>query len=147
MSEPRVRMFLNGSTMQGQPNHPTIAGAVLLGERRTAPRYRFLAFRSSRPDTFPGLLPDTGPSRRSVPGELYEMTAGLLHDVLMPTEPVELVLGEVELEDGEIVHGMLVAPGREHDADVTDITDITEVAAESGGWRAWLDGRQGASGQ
>ena len=44
-------MFLNGDGMHGGRAHYTIEGVPLIGERRTAPLYRFYSIR----DEFPAL--------------------------------------------------------------------------------------------
>ena len=46
-------MFLNGDGMRGGRAHYTIEGVPLVGERRTAPLYRFFSVR----DEFPALYP------------------------------------------------------------------------------------------
>ncbi|HYT10133.1 MAG TPA: gamma-glutamylcyclotransferase [Mycobacteriales bacterium] len=127
MSEPAlVRMFLNGTAMSGQKDHGLVAAARLLGARRTAPKYRFVAVR----DEFPGLLP-VGSGGVSVTGELYEMTEEMLRDSLLPGEPAELELDTVELADGEVASAMRLRPERLRPGDkVVDIADL-------GGWRAY----------
>ena len=119
-------MFLNGTAMSGQADHGAVADAVLLGPRRTAAHYRFFAVR----DAFPGLVAvDDGGV--GVVGELYEMPEPMLLEGLMPQEPAELELGEIELEDGEVVNAMLLRPERLVAGDkVVDIADL-------GGWRAY----------
>ena len=44
-------MFLNGGGMRGGPVHHQIESAPLLGELRTAPKYRFYAIRDEFPET------------------------------------------------------------------------------------------------
>ena len=90
-----VRMFVNGQAMSGGSIHAPLAGAVFLGPARTAPRYRFWAFR----DEFPGLEPVTD-GGWSVPGELYAVSYAVLRDQLLPLEPPELELSVIELADG-----------------------------------------------
>jgi allophanate hydrolase-like protein len=140
-------MFLNGTAMSGQPDHHAVAGAVFLGSRRTAPRYRFVAIRNS----FPGLVP-VAEGGGSIDGELYEMTEEALFGTLMPEEPAELELGTVQLEDGEIVNAMHLQPHRIVPGEL--VVDITAL----GGWRnyqahlthnselvAWLPNPEGGS--
>jgi gamma-glutamylcyclotransferase (GGCT)/AIG2-like uncharacterized protein YtfP len=120
------RMFLNGTAMSGQRDHHAIAGSLFLGSRRTAPRYRLVAVRNA----FPGLLPMTE-GGASIEGELYEMSEEALFRGLMPVEPVELELGTVQLDDGEIVNAMHLQPDRlSTDDDVVDISAL-------GGWRSY----------
>ena len=86
-------MFLNGGAMRGGELHHLLHGAPLVGVVRTAPRYRF----HSVADRFPALEPggDT-----AVAGELYDVPWEILRESLLPSEPDELELGVIELEDG-----------------------------------------------
>ena len=123
----RVRlMFLNGTAMRGQKDHSAVDGATFLGPARTAARYRFLAVR----DEFPGLfaVPEGG---TGIVGELYEMTDELLLQGLLPGEPAELDLAEIELDDGRTVNAMHLAPARLVPGD--RVVDITAF----GGFRAY----------
>ncbi len=119
-------MFLNGTAMSGQKDHGAISGARLVGAVRTAPRYRFYAVR----DEYPGLFRvDDGGC--SIEGELYEMEESVLYESLLPSEPAELELSTIELEDGRTVHAMELRPERLSSGDkVVDIADL-------GGWRAY----------
>ena len=119
-------MFLNGTAMSGQKDHGAHAGSTFLGPARTTARYRFFAVR----DEFPGLLP-VASGGRCIDGELYDIPDDVLHDRLLPSEPAELELGEIELIDGETVRAMLLVPGRIQDGD--KVVDIAEL----GGFRAY----------
>jgi hypothetical protein len=119
-------MFLNGTAMQGQKDHGAVAGATFVGPARTAPRYRFFAVR----DEFPGLFPVPS-GGGSIVGELYELTEDLLLGGLLPAEPAELDLGEIELDDGRTVNAMHLVPGRLAAGD--KVVDITAF----GGFRAY----------
>jgi hypothetical protein len=116
-------MFLTGDGMRGGPLHRHIAGATLIGERRTLPRYRFFSVR----DEFPALFPVSdggGP----VLGELYDVPMAQLHE-LLAREPPELELSIVELEPADLSFGMILRRGDDGQA----FTDITAY----GGWRAY----------
>ena len=116
-------MFLTGDGMRGGPLHRHIAGAALIGERRTLPRYRFFSVR----DKFPALCPVSdggGP----VLGELYDVPMAQLHE-LLAREPPELELSIVELEPADLSFGMILRRGDGGQA----FTDITAY----GGWRAY----------
>jgi gamma-glutamylcyclotransferase (GGCT)/AIG2-like uncharacterized protein YtfP len=118
-----IRMFLNGSAMSGGAMHHHLQGAPLLGRARTAPRYRFHSVR----DEFPGLFP-VSEGGTSIEGELFELSEEVLRDSLLPSEPPELELGVIELEDGSAAFSMVLRkpyPGM----------DISEF----GGWRAYLE--------
>ena len=84
-------MFLNGDGMRGGRAHYTIEGVPLIGERRTAPRYRFYSVR----DEFPALYP-AAEGGQPVLGELYDVPMGPL-SALLATEPPELELSIIEL--------------------------------------------------
>jgi len=120
------RMFLNGTAMRGQKDHGAVGGATFVGAARTAPGYRFYAVR----DEFPGLLPVVE-GGGSIVGELYEMTEEQLIDGLMPAEPAELELGEIQLDDGSTVNAMHLVPARLVPGD--KVVDITAI----GGFRAY----------
>jgi hypothetical protein len=118
-------MFLNGEGMQGGGAHGHISGSAFLGEIRTAPHYRFLAFGTE----FPGLLPvDQGGTR--VLGELYDVPMDKLRR-LLGSEPDQLELSVVALAEGRLSFGMVVRAGR---ADDPEVVDITAVAS----WRQHL---------
>jgi gamma-glutamylcyclotransferase (GGCT)/AIG2-like uncharacterized protein YtfP len=115
-------MFLNGDGMRGGRAHYTIEGAPLVGERRTAPGYRFFSVR----DEFPGLYPGSG---QPVLGELYDVPMGPLR-ALLATEPPELELSVIELEGGELSFAMVL---RDTEYNLGIHRDITS----HGGWRAY----------
>ncbi|MGO8890778.1 MAG: gamma-glutamylcyclotransferase [Streptosporangiaceae bacterium] len=117
-------MFLNGDGMRGGRAHYTIEGVPLIGERWTAPRYRFYSVR----DEFPALYPvaDRG---QPVHGELYDVPMGPL-SALLATEPPELELSIIELDDGELSFAMVL---RDTQHDLGIHKDITSY----GGWRAY----------
>jgi gamma-glutamylcyclotransferase (GGCT)/AIG2-like uncharacterized protein YtfP len=119
-------MFLNGSAMSGQKDHGTHRGSTFLGPAKTAARYRLYAIR----DQFPGLfvVPSGG---RAIVGELYDIPDEILQGSLLPEEPAELELGEVELEDGDVVAAMILRPERIPPGD--RVVDIAEL----GGFRAY----------
>lgn len=125
-----VRIFLNGGAMQGGALHHLLEGAPLLGQVRTAPRYRFYSVR----DEFPGLSPAAG-GGHGIAGELYELREEVLRDSLLPAEPPELELGVIELEDGSAAFAFVLRPGLEDGDGVADITRF-------GGWREYLDQRR-----
>ena len=115
-------MFLNGDGMRGGRAHHTNEGSPLVGERRTAPGYRFFSVR----DEFPGLYPGPG---QPVLGELYDVPMGPLR-ALLATEPPELELSVIELEGGELSFAMVL---RDTEYNLGIHRDITSY----GGWRAY----------
>ncbi|MBV9195942.1 MAG: hypothetical protein JO168_17540 [Solirubrobacterales bacterium] len=119
-------MFLNGGGMRGGPVHHHIEGVPLLGELRTARKYRFYSVR----DEFPALVP-VAEGGAAIVGELYDLPMDMLHRSLLPAEPPELELGTIELEDGRPSFAMLLR--REVLEQGSGLIDITE----HGGWRAY----------
>jgi hypothetical protein len=122
-------MFLTGDGMRGGRLHQHIAGATLIGERRTLPRYRFYSVR----DSFPALCP-VAEGGAAILGELYEVPMTKLRG-LLAREPPELELSIVELEAGEpmaahLSFGMVL---RREERDRGRYADITRY----GGWRAY----------
>jgi gamma-glutamylcyclotransferase (GGCT)/AIG2-like uncharacterized protein YtfP len=118
-------MFLNGDGMRGGRLHAHIAGATLVGERRTLPRYRFYSVR----DEFPALCPASD-GGAAILGELYEVPMAQLRE-LLAREPPELELSIVELAPDELSFGMILRRGVDEHA----FTDITRY----GGWRAYRE--------
>ena len=84
-------MFLTGNGMSGGPLHHHISGAPLIGERRTAPRYRLYSVR----DEYPALSP-VSDGGQPILGELYDVPMDQLWE-LLANEPPELELSMVEL--------------------------------------------------
>jgi len=117
-------MFLTGDGMRGGRAHYTIEGAPLLGQRRTAPLYRFYSVR----DEFPALYP-VAEGGQPVLGELYDVPMGPL-SALLATEPPELELSVIELDGGELSFAMVLREA-EHGRGIHQ--DITG----HGGWRAY----------
>ena len=117
-------MFLNGDGMRGGRAHYTIESVPLVGERRTAPLYRFYSVR----DEFPALYP-AAEGGQPIAGELYDVPMGPL-SALLATEPAELELSIIELEDGELSFAMVM---REAEHGLGIHKDITSF----GGWRAY----------
>jgi hypothetical protein len=120
-------MFLNGGGMRGGSLHHLLAGAPLVAETWTAPHYLLY----SVGDRYPALQPCPEGPGGAVAGEVYDLSLGLLRDVLLPAEPPELELGVIELADGSSVLGMIL---RRPCPALDDLTDITAF----GGWRAYL---------
>ncbi len=119
-------MFLNGGGMRGGSLHHLLAGAPLVAQTRTAPRYRLY----SVADRYPALQPAPG-AGAPIAGEVYDLPLDLLRDDLLPAEPPELELGVIELADGSAALGMLL---RRPCPALDDLTDITAY----GGWHAYL---------
>src|SRR5262249_26447322 len=114
-------MFLNGDGMRGGRAHYTIEGVPLVGDPPTAPLYRFFSAR----DEFPALYP-TAEGGQPILGELYDVPMGPL-SALLATEPPELELSIIELEDGELSFAMVLRES-EH------VRGIHQDITSYGGW-------------
>jgi allophanate hydrolase-like protein len=117
-------MFLNGDGMRGGRAHYTIEGVPLIGECRTAPLYRFYSVR----DEFPALYP-AAEGGQPIAGELYDVPMGPL-SALLATEPPELELSIIELQDGDLSFAMVLRTAEHVHGIHKDITSY-------GGWRAY----------
>jgi gamma-glutamylcyclotransferase (GGCT)/AIG2-like uncharacterized protein YtfP len=119
-----VLLMTNGEGMRGGAVHHTIADQAFLGERETAPEYRFYSVR----DEFPGILHVGRDGGACIRGELYEVSLDVVRDRFLPDEPPELELGVVTLDDGTAVLSMVLR--RDERGRHRDIT-------VHGGWRAY----------
>jgi hypothetical protein len=88
-------IFLNGGAMRGGPLNHLLGDSPLVGRVRTAPHYRFYAVL----DEFPA-LDEVATGGVSAVGELYDVDWSVLRETLLPSEPAELELGVIELDDG-----------------------------------------------
>ena len=119
-----VELFVNGTLMRGLALHGNLDGAVFLGEARTAPIYRLYSIGDRHPGMF-----EISEGGVSVSGELYRVTEDLCRRI-EAGEPPGLYRGEVVLEDGRRVAGILY-PRALAEAGHRDISSY-------GGWRAYV---------
>src|SRR5690348_3460103 len=96
-----MRFFICGSALRGQPDHKNLGEAKLLGEARTASKYRLHSVR----DQHPGIY-EVESGGISIKGELYEFTDEQ-HTHLLATEPPDLYEAPIELDDGSTVNAMI----------------------------------------
>jgi allophanate hydrolase len=124
-----IELFVAGAHLSGMPlnRQLTERGARLLGEARTAPRYRLFALDTTPPKPGVVRVEDGG---ASLPGEVWALSPAALGTFLAAI-PQPMALGEVELKDGRRVVGFLCEPIALEGAE-----DITAT----GGWRAYLGG-------
>jgi gamma-glutamylcyclotransferase (GGCT)/AIG2-like uncharacterized protein YtfP len=94
-------LFVNGTLMRGLVLHKNLAGAEFLGEFRTLPKYRLYTIN----DVHPGMYP-VEEGGVAVTGELYRMSDETWAKV-EAGEPPHLYCGDVYLEDGRVVDGIL----------------------------------------
>ena len=122
-----IELFVAGAHLSGMPLNPQLTerGARLLGEARTAPRYRLYALDTTPPK--PGVV-RVEADGASLPGEVWALSPAALGTFLAAI-PQPMALGEVELDDGRTVVGFLCEP-----IALEGARDITAT----GGWRAYL---------
>lgn len=120
-------IFLNGGGMSGGPLHHQLRGALFVRHARSAARYRYY----SVGDRFPAMDPVTE-CGAAVFGEVYDIPLETLRDHLLPTEPPELELGVIELDDGTACLATVLRHPVAAPQELVDISDI-------GDWRTYLD--------
>lgn len=125
MSARAARVFVYGTLLRGERNHPLLAGCALAGPARTAPRYTLLDLGS-----YPGLVEG---GTDSVAGEVYEVdAAGLAALDELEGHPAFYRRALVELASGATgVEAYLLPPG--------DAARYPRIAG--GDWRAHRQAR------
>ena len=113
--------------MRGLALHANIASAQFLGEFRTAPYYRVHSIRDIHPGMYRLNNGETGGA--SIIGELYRVDDDTWN-AIEAGEPPNLYRGEIELEGGRMVYGILY-PRELAEGHYPDITAY-------GGWRAYI---------
>ncbi|OQR61092.1 allophanate hydrolase [Streptomyces maremycinicus] len=127
---PEVYLTVAGAHLTGEPLNPQLLslGAVLDRTTTTSPVYRLHALRTDPPK--PGLV-HVGEGGAALEVEVWRLPAEGLGRLLAAL-PRPMVLGSVELADGDSTPGFLCEP-----AALADAEDITAY----GGWRAYLGRR------
>ena len=123
MSVGSFELFVNGTLMRGLALHANLDGAEFVREARTAPAYRLYSIG----DVHPGMFAvDNGGV--SVAGEIYRLPPEVWARV-EAGEPAGLYRGDVRLDDGTTVWGILF-PRELAEKRGTDISAY-------GDWRAY----------
>jgi gamma-glutamylcyclotransferase (GGCT)/AIG2-like uncharacterized protein YtfP len=123
-------LFVNGTLMRGLPLHKNMGDSEFLGEFKTEPRYRLYSIG----DVHPGMyrLEDGEAGGVAVVGELYRVSDATWKQI-SSGEPANLYRGEVKLEDGCVVLGILypreLAEGKQRDI------------SEHGNWRRYMESK------
>jgi|688.fasta_scaffold197005_1 hypothetical protein len=120
-----VDSVIYGTTLRGLPNHHRIAGCELLRSGHTAANYRMVT-----PDGSYPLLIEDGTAGAAFPCEIYRIPRATW-DAKVAAEPPGLVVGEIALDDGSTVIGMLADP-----AWLATLDGVTDISAH-GGWAAY----------
>ena len=119
-----IELFVNGTLMRGLGLHKNLQGANFLGEFYTLPTYRLYSIN----DVHPGMF-EVKEDGVSVVGEVYSVSKEILQRV-ESGEPPGLYFGDVKLNNGSIVSGVLF-PRDIAEASHKDISSF-------GGWRAYI---------
>lgn len=94
-STERIRVFICGSALRGQPDNHNLQSAEFLGVTKTAPNYRLHSVENG---WHPGIY-RTETAGVAIPGEIYALTPeqfGHLED----SEPPHMYPASVDLADG-----------------------------------------------
>ena len=118
-----MQLFVNGTLMRGEVLQANLSGCNFLLEARTAPSYRLFLMGGG---SYPGMI-RAQHGGASIAGELYYVPDARV-DEIFAREPPHLYLGEVELEDGSLVQGVL--------CDAEAAPKHPEITGY-GGWRGW----------
>jgi allophanate hydrolase len=127
-----IKLAVLGAHLSGLPlnGQLTELGATLVRSGRTKPVYRLYALPDTTPAK-PGMLRAAGPTgHRGIELEVWEMSAEAFGKFVTSVPP-PLVIGSIELEDGEVVKGFLVESYA-----ISGAQEITRF----GGWRRYLAG-------
>jgi hypothetical protein len=122
--EQSVLLAVNGTLMRGLELNPNLLAvdATFLREDQTKPVYRIFSIG----DRHPGMYRVAG-GGVSVAVEIWSVPAGGVATVLLQ-EPPGLSIGKVQLEDGEMVLGVLAEP---------ILCEGQREISAFGGWRAY----------
>lgn len=120
-------LFVNGTLMRGLALHGNLDGATFVREARTAPIYRVFSIGDVHPGMF--AVEDGGVS---VAGEIYRLPPDVWARV-EAGEPEGLYRGDVTLDDGSVVSGILYP----RELALARGTDISAF----GDWRAYMRNR------
>jgi allophanate hydrolase len=128
LPEDRIPIAVVGAHLSGEPlNYQlTDRGAKLVGERKTAAKYRLYALPGTRPPK-PGLIREEA-AGSAIVLEVWEMPAAAVGSFVAAIPP-PLTIGSVELDDGRYVKCFLCESYA-----VAGATDISSF----GGWKAFL---------
>ena len=101
----RTRVFVYGTLLSGEPNHPLLAAAELIGEARTEPTFDLVSL-----GTFPAMVSG---GRTAIVGEIYWIDSATLAALdRLEGHPSFYRRRPVRLDDGEEVLTYLLTPGQ-----------------------------------
>lgn len=119
-------LAVNGTLMRGFPLNQNLheVKAKFIKESKTSKHYRLWSIN----DDYPGMLRDEE-SGDSITLEIWELSIEGLISVLMK-EPPGLCIGRVEMENHELIFGVLAEPY---------ITEGRKEITNYGGWREYQE--------
>ncbi len=120
------RFFICGSALTGQPDHPNLKDAYLVGPVQTAAIYRL---HSVKDGWHPGIYEVGADAGVSILGELYELSDEQ-YSSLMAGEPPDLYETTVHLADGSTANAML------YPKELVEKNSWPDVS-KYGGWAAY----------
>lgn len=125
----KITLAVNGTLMWGFALNKNLLdlNAEFVSEARTSPKYRMWSIQ----DEYPAMLRDEKEGKK-IDVELWKLSPDALVSILQK-EPPGLCIGKVELENGNVVLGVLGEPNI-----VTGQKEITEF----GGWRQYVSANQ-----
>jgi gamma-glutamylcyclotransferase (GGCT)/AIG2-like uncharacterized protein YtfP len=131
MEKNAMLFAVNGTLMRDlELNENLVAvGAAFVREGHTAPVYRLWTIN----DDYPAMIKDAS-NGASISLELWDVDCKGIVEILLK-EPEGLSVGKIELDNGELVLGVLAEPYI-----IEDESEITQYC----GWRAYLE-QQAAS--
>src|SRR5262245_33331948 len=98
----KIRVFVYGTLLAGEPNHAVLGGARLLQSAKTAPRFRLLDL-----GPYPALLEG---GQTAVHGEVYEVDRVTLNEIdEFEGHPDLFRRTLIELDDGTRAHAYLLS--------------------------------------
>jgi len=125
----KITFAVNGTLMRGLLLNKNLLdlNAEFVSETRTCSSYRLWSIQ----DEYPAMIRDEKEGKK-IDIELWKLSPDALISILMK-EPLGLCLGKVEMEDGDVVLGVLGEPYI-----IFGQKEITEF----GGWRQYISANQ-----
>lgn len=125
----KITLAVNGTLMRGFSLNKNLLNlnAGFVSESKTSPEYRIWSIQ----DEYPAMLRDEKEGKK-IEVELWKLSPAALVSILFQ-EPPGLCLGKVELENGDMVLGVLGEPYI-----ILGQKEITEF----GGWRQYVSVNQ-----
>lgn len=118
-----MELFVNGTLMRGEALHQNLHACQFVRAAHTAPHYRLFLLGDG---SYPGMM-RASHGGAAIAGELYTVPDTEVQ-AIFAREPPHLYLGDVELDNGEWVPGVLCDP-----AIAPQHPEITAY----GGWQRW----------